>query len=167
MRTHREHVFTCENAKCEHKGEHKIGEAVKKIHKSLRIDAEDTKRVIALKRDGESENAAYGRVISAGLGALEDSKEAAEREGSNPAHGAREIADDASGALVEALQGHLSALTAEVETLKSQLEVKDSQIAALTRIADQSQTLHAVAEHKAIESSNSERRRWHLPWIRK
>lgn len=138
-----------------------------KVHKSLRIDAGDAERVVALREDGESLNATYGRVLSSGLNVLEASKKSAEQGDRNPTHDAREMTGNDSGALVESLQGHLSTLTAEIEMLRSQLEVKDSQIAALTRITDQSQALHAVAEHKALESRNPERGRWHWPWNRK
>ena len=56
----------------------------------------------------------------------------------------------------------MASLAAEADTLRSQLAVKDEQITALTRITEQSQTLHAVAERKALETTEAkaERRGW-------
>lgn len=130
-----------------------------RLHKSLRIDATDAERVRALMEDGESEAAAYGRVISAGLDALEGAQAAQESE---VAPDAREAAEPPSDALTEALRAHVASLAAEADTLRAQLAVKDEQITALTRITEQSQTLHAVAERKALETTEAkaERRGW-------
>lgn len=121
-----------------------------KVHKSLRVDEGDAERVRALMADGESESAAYGRVISAGLEALEASSTTMADDGGAED---RDRRDEPSEALTEALRAHVASLAAEVDTLRAQLDVKDGQIAALTRITDQSQTLHAVAERKALETS--------------
>lgn len=136
-----------------------------RVHKSLRIDATDAERVRALMADGESEAAAYGRVISAGLASLEGAAgEQTPVEGTE-APDAREGADGTSHDLVAALTAHVATLTAEVGTLRAQLEVKDGQISALTRITEQSQTLHAVAEHKALETAEAKAERRGL-WAR-
>lgn len=127
-----------------------------RVHKSLRIDATDAERVRALMADGESEAAAYGRVISAGLDALEavgGPETAAEDREAPDAH------DATCDALTESLRAHVATLAAEVDTLRAQLEVKDGQISALTRITEQSQTLHAVAEHKALETAEAKAER--------
>lgn len=130
-----------------------------RVHKSLRIDATDAERVRALMADGESEAAAYGRVISAGLDALGGAQAA---QGTEVAPDYHDDADGPSDALTEALRAHVASLAAEVDTLRAQLEVKDGQISALTRITEQSQTLHAVAERKALETTEAkaERRGW-------
>lgn len=130
-----------------------------RLHKSLRIDATDAERVRALMVDGESEAAAYGRVISAGLDALEGAQAAQDSEAAPDAH---EGTEGASDALTEALRAHVASLAAEADTLRAQLAVKDEQITALTRITEQSQTLHAVAERKALETTEAkaERRGW-------
>lgn len=127
-----------------------------RVHKSLRIDATDAERVRALMEDGESEAAAYGRVISAGLDALE----AVGGPGTAAEDGEAPDAHDAPcDALTESLRAHVATLAAEVDTLRAQLEVKDGQISALTRITEQSQTLHAVAEHKALETAEAKAER--------
>lgn len=123
-----------------------------RVHKSLRIDATDAERVRALMADGESEAAAYGRVISAGLASLGGAQAAQDTEVAPDYH---DDADGPSDALTEALRAHVASLAAEVDTLRAQLEVKDGQISALTRITEQSQTLHAVAEHKALETAEA------------
>ena len=130
-----------------------------RLHKSLRIDATDAERVRALMVDGESEAAAYGRVISAGLDALEGTQTAQDTEA---APDYRDDADGPSDALTDALRAHVASLAEEVDTLRAQLAVKDEQITALTRITEQSQTLHAVAERKALETTEAkaERRGW-------
>lgn len=127
-----------------------------RVHKSLRIDATDAERVRALMADGESEAAAYGRVISAGLDALEA---AGGPEADADGGEAPDARDAPSDALTESLRAHVATLAAEVDTLRAQLEVKDGQISALTRITEQSQTLHAVAEHKALETAEAKAER--------
>lgn len=133
-----------------------------KVHKSLRIDATDAERVRALMADGESEAAAYGRVIAAGLDVLEA---VGGHEAATDGAEAPDADEGPSDALTESLRAHVATLAAEVDTLRAQLEVKDGQISALTRITEQSQTLHAVAEHKALETAEAKAGRRGL-WAR-
>lgn len=126
---------------------------VARVHKSIRMEAETLRRARALMADGESESAALVRALEAGLDALE-AAQATEREG----HGT-EPTTIGGDALRDALEAHVATLAAEVDALRAQLEVKDGQISALTRITEQSQTLHAVAEHKSLESAEGKRKR--------
>lgn len=101
-----------------------------KVHKSLRIDEGLASRVSALAEDGESEAAAYSRVIEAGVDALSGE------------------ADARASSLAGALSDH-------IDSLKAQLAAKDEQIKALSALADQSQRLQAMAETKALEAGES------------
>lgn len=123
-----------------------------KVHKSLRIDAELAERVRRAVADGESESAAYCRLIAAGLEASEGPCEGDSAESGQDHAGGQDAAGEA---LTEALRAHIADLSAEVETLRGQLEVKDAQITSLTRITEQSQTLHAVSERKALETAEA------------
>lgn len=108
-----------------------------KVHESLRIDEAIASRVLALAKDGESKAATYGRIIAAGLDTL-DGAERAESQASTPTE--------------------LETLREYAQTLKAQLEIKDEQIATLTRITEQAQALHAfTTEAKAIEVPREER----------
>lgn len=133
-----------------------------RVHKSIRVESEALDRIRALMEEGETESAAIVRAIEAGLDALEAGGGAGEPTDAAEGRGTVEAGD---GRLVEALQAHVDTLAAEVDTLRGQLEakdaqisVKDGQIEALTRITEQSQTLHAVAERRAIESKDGKRR---------
>ena len=94
---------------------------MRRIHKSLRIDAADAERVRALMADGESEAAAYGRVISAGLEALEGAGDG------------------------DATASRASALASEVEGLRTRIEVRDRQIETLSCAASMSRKVLDVA----------------------
>ncbi len=107
-----------------------------KVHKSLRIDEALAGRVDAVKDDRESDSAAYSRIIEAGVSLLE--------AGGGDAQGAAPTDPNAGGAAVEAL-------AATVDVLTAQLAIKDEQIASLTRLTEQAQTLHAMQAAKAIE----------------
>lgn len=110
-----------------------------KVHKTLRFDEALAARVQASKSDGESDAAAYERIVVAGLDAL---------EGKHP--GGR---DPTTGE-------HLADLREEIATLRSQLDVKDAQIEALQGIAAQAQALHGAADvlhAKQLESRESKR----------
>ena len=118
-----------------------------KVHKTLRLMSETAERVRGLMADGESETAAYVRVIEAGLACLE----AVGNETRPP-----EEAESGGGAPDQG--GTMRALTQTIEALTAQLEIKDEQIRALTRITEESQTitkqaqtLHAVSESKTKE----------------
>lgn len=105
-----------------------------KLHKTLRIEEADAARVSALRAEGESEAAAYARIISAGLEALEG---AGSRE---------EAVTGDQGALVRSLSEHIDTLKAANEELSGQLSVKDSQIEALTAITKEAQTITQAAQ---------------------
>ena len=114
-----------------------------KVHESLRIDEGIAGRVLALSEEGESKAATYGRVLAAGLDALEGAR------GGEP----RTEHGEGQGAASE-----LETLRDYAATLKEQLKVKDEQIATLTRITEQAQTLHAyTTEARAIEAPREER----------
>lgn len=131
-----------------------------KVHKSLRVEADTAERVRALIRDGESEAAAYNRVLVAGLDAMEGTT------GRDPTGAGGAAADDGkqewpngtgSGEAMRAVSDSLAALTGQLSVMASQLEAKDEQIRALTELAGQSQTiakqaqaLHAVTEAKTL-----------------
>lgn len=136
-----------------------------KVHKSLRVEADTAERVRSLMRDGESEAAAYNRVLVAGLDAMEGTA------GRDPTETGGTAADDGeqagpgrdgtgwtgSGEAMRAVSDSLAALTGQLSVMASQLEAKDEQIRALTELAGQSQTiakqaqaLHAVTEAKAL-----------------
>lgn len=111
-----------------------------KVHKSLRIDAGTAERVRALVRDGESEAAAYNRVLVAGLDAMNGAADSGKTE--------QGVAEG---------DGAMHAVSETVAALREQLSVKDEQIRALTGLVEQSQTiakqsqqLHAMAEAKAL-----------------
>lgn len=118
-----------------------------KVHESLRIEEAIAERVKAQAKDGESKAATYGRVLSAGLEALEGDSEAKAQE---PEEQAARAAEEASAGEIEALRDY-------VETLKAQVEVKDRQIETLTRITEQAQTLHAFTERKNLEPPSDQR----------
>ncbi len=110
-----------------------------KVHKTLRFDEDLAARVQASKSDGESDAAAYERIVAAGLDALEG-----ERHG-----GGR---DPTTGE-------HLADLREEIATLRSQLDVKDRQIEALQGIAAQAQALHGAADVLHAKQLESRERR--------
>lgn len=115
-----------------------------KVHKSLRIDADTAERVRALVRDGESEASAYGRVLVAGLDAMEGKR----HDGAD---------GDSSGGRRHGDPEAMRAVSETIAALREQLAVKDEQIRSLTGLVEQSQTiatqaqaLHAVTEAKAL-----------------
>lgn len=114
-----------------------------RIHKSLRLEAGLADRVSALRASGESEAAAFARVIEAGVEVLE----------------ARPLEDDgdqdaqqSDAALVAALESHVSTLKEQLDAMARQLEKKDAQIETLARLTEQAQTLHALETAKALEA---------------
>lgn len=110
-----------------------------KVHKSLRLAEELDARVQAAKADGESDAAAYSRVIESGLDAL---------EGQPPGASAATATDaqDADRAATAALEGRIADLKDQIETLKDQLDKKDGQISALNAIATNAQALHGAED---------------------
>lgn len=107
-----------------------------RIHKTLRLDEDVAARVGALKEEGESEAAAYSRVICAGVEALE-----------TPARGE---GGGNQAALVSSLAEHIDTLREANEALRGQLRIKDAQIEALTGITQAAQALQGLA-HRQLE----------------
>lgn len=117
-----------------------------KVHKTARLDEGLAARVAqAAKEAGESESAAISRLIEAGLDACEG--------------GGGEAAPCDGGDVARALERNNEDLRGMVESLKAQLETKDAQIQALTKLTDQAQTLHAMEGAKALEDGESKKRR--------
>lgn len=112
-----------------------------KLHKTLRIEEADAARVSALRAEGESEAAAYARVISAGLDALEGGES---RE---------EAATGDQGALVRSLSEHIDTLKAANEELSAQITIKDRHIETLTDITKAAQTLEGLAHKQLADPS--------------
>lgn len=113
-----------------------------RVHKSLRLDADLAARVTSLRSDGESEGAAYSRIIEAGVAALEGEEPGRERPLENEA--------TAGGRVVAALESHVDTLKKQLDAMAAQLATKDAQIEALTRLTEQAQTLHAMDTAKAL-----------------
>lgn len=114
-----------------------------KVHKSLRLAEELDARVQAAKADGESDAAAYSRVIETGLAALEGQPgETTEPETAGKATDTQ----DADKAATAALEGRIADLKDQIETLKDQLDKKDGQISALNAIATNAQALHGAED---------------------
>lgn len=116
-----------------------------KLHKTLRIEEGTAARVDALKAEGESEAAAYTRVICAGLDALEAT-----------GSGGEAATDGDQAALVRSLTEHIDTLKATTEELSGQLRVKDSQIEALTAITQAAQALDGYGRKQLTEPSETE-----------
>ena len=98
-----------------------------KVSRTVRLDQADADRVSALKAEDESMNAAYVRVIHAGLESLEGDGRGAKDAGAGAT--AASSADD-SAALVEELRARVEDLRTQVDVLTLQLDRKDEQIAA-------------------------------------
>lgn len=125
-------------------GERVLSMVSNKVHKSLRLERETVDRVAAIMLDGESEAAAYARVIDAGLDVLEG-----RRSHAGTAAGIHE-GEDANGPQrgpqTATAGGEIVAiLMDEVRLLKDQLSIKDRQIEDLTRHIDNTHTLQALA----------------------
>lgn len=137
-----------------------------KVHKSVRLERSSLDRLHALMAEGESESAAFGRVMAAGLDALEGkgpagtaAQDATERA-STAEHEGEHTRDGALGA---ALGSSVDALRGQLGVMAAQLEAKDRQIEALTELARQSQAtaqqaqaLHAMTEARAIPAGTTE-----------
>lgn len=114
-----------------------------KVHKSIRIDAGLAGRVSALRDGDESDAATYSRVILAGVETL---------EGRPVEEDEAQVAPPSGDGVAEALRDHLETLKAQLSAATAQLATKDEQIAALTRLTEQAQTLHALESAKALEA---------------
>lgn len=140
-----------------------------KVHKSLRIEQALADRVRDAMAKGETETAAYARVIETGLDALEartkpDATEDAQEGTEEQAADEDRLTPDErrENGEIEVLRDYVATLKDANARLTEQLAVKDEQIAALTRITEQSQALHAITEHKgamALESETGKERR--------
>lgn len=108
-----------------------------KVHKSLRIDRPTAEAVTRLREDGESEAAAYCRVIAAGVASLEGGCEAG--------RGSETDAAGADAGTAAALEAHIESLKEEAGRMAAQLEAKDRQIEALSVIAAQAQATASKA----------------------
>lgn len=108
------------------------------IKKSLRIDQETADKVSSLKAEGESESAAYSRVISAGVAALEGNQQG----------GGNDEANDQSGAPNQA--EHISDLRAIINDLRGQVEAKDKQIDRLQELIAQAHRLHMTEQERVV-----------------
>ena len=113
-----------------------------KVHKTLRIEAELAERIDALKEAGESEAAAFTRILEAGAQTL---------EGGSPE--ATETAQ--GGELVASLQEHIDTLKAANEELSAQLSIKDRHIETLTDITKAAQALEGLA-HKQLAGGSED-----------
>lgn len=120
----------------EHKastGEHAPGTA--RVHKSLRIPADVAAQVKACARPGESESAAYVRLVVAGLAAQQ----------ANTSASTGEHKSEHKASTTEHTGGHDRDAT--VAALVDQLKVKDEQIATLQRIVERDQLMRAAQGH--------------------
>lgn len=114
-----------------------------KVSKTFRLDSSTVDRVAAHKIEGESDSAAYARILEAGLDALdgmdpptyEVPTDAADEHGAGAARAPSPGASGASGDAAvlssserDALNAHIATLEEENERLWKQLEAKDQQI---------------------------------------
>lgn len=116
-----------------------------KVHVSLRLDGALAERVANLAAEGESTTAAYARVIEAGIRSIGD-QDGMETE---------QPAGDGAAA-VAFLQAHIRTLQETNDVYKSQLEMKDDQIRALSVLAGQAQELQSRTAAKAMEAGDGE-----------
>lgn len=119
-----------------------------KVHKSLRLDDSIADRVKESMLEGETETAAYARVIRAGLDAIDGNDER----------------DNASSD-VSVLHDHIETLKTVNAELLRQIEVKDAQIESMTEITKAAQTLHAMNETKALEAADGKKRGRFRSWL--
>lgn len=125
--------------------ERRVGR-VGKIHKSLRLDESIADRVKGSMLEGETETAAYIRMIEAGLDAV---------GGGDGTTWHNDGAKD-----VSALRDHMETLKAVNAELLEQLKIKDAQIESMTEITRAAQTLHAMGNaHKLIDEPEADRKK--------
>lgn len=125
-----------------------------KVHVSLRIDSALAEQVANLAAEGESATATYARVIEAGIRSMGD-QGGMETE--------RPAGDGA--AAIAFLQAHIRTLQETNGVYKSQLEMKDDQIRALSVLAGQAQELQGRTA-KAIDTGDTETRSKRGWWSR-
>ncbi len=128
-----------------------------RVQKSLRFDSDLAAAVSSLSREGESEAATYGRVLAAGVEALK----AGDQDGME----AERPAGD-SAAAIAFLQAHIKTLQETNDVYRSQLEMKDDQIRALSVLAGQAQELQGRTAAKAIDTGDTETRSKRGWWSR-
>lgn len=127
-----------------------------RVQKSLRFDSDLAAAVSSLSREGESEAATYGRVLAAGVEALK----AGDQDGMETE---RPAGDGA--AAIAFLQAHVTTLQETNDVYRSQLEMKDDQIRALSVLAGQAQELQGRTA-KAIDTGDTETRSKRGWWSR-
>jgi hypothetical protein len=139
-----------------------------KVHKTLRLEGSLDDAVRGLKREGESDNAAYARVLQAGVAALladvsastdvsthEHKSEHTSTCGNAPATSDVSTHEHTQKALVAALQAHIGALESESADLRARLDLAQEheremadalaqQAATASRLAEQAQMLQAA-----------------------
>ena len=125
-----------------------------KVHKTLRLESSLDDAVRGLKREGESDNAAYARVLQAGVAALL-ADVSASTDVSTHEHKSEHTDEHTQKALVAALQAHIGALESESADLRSRLDLAQEheremadalaqQAATASRLAEQAQMLQAA-----------------------
>ena len=138
-----------------------------KVHKSIRLEAEQIERINSQRGDGETQAAAIARLLSEALDAAErahsehtheHTKESTASTHEHTAiyteiypeeHTRAHKTGDAStqeSTHEHTLKEHIETLQAANRTLTEQLEAKDRQIESLTKLADQAQQLAAIAQ---------------------
>ena len=150
----------------EHNRTHREGGNVGKVHKSLRIEESLEARAQALKAEGESDATAYGRIIEAGLDALEG--RAQEQTQGGEAAACKEENPSSLQAVVDVQAAHIADLQTRLAKADEQLATKDGQIKALEGITQAAQQLHGASDviHvKQLESTEAKKQgRWARAW---
>ena len=137
-----------------------------KVHKSLRLDESLDERAQALKAEGESDATAYGRIIEAGLDALEgrDGQPAQDSDGEEVAaqgEAAQTGQAQSLQAVVDAQRAHIADLQTRLAKADEQLAAKDSHLEALEAITKAAQSLHAMNTKQITDGSEGRfRRAW-------
>lgn len=142
-----------------------------KVHKSIRLEAEQIERINSQRAEGETQAAAIARLLSEALDAAERAhsehthEHTKESTASTQEHTAiyteiypeehtraHKTGDTSTQESTHehtaehTLKEHIESLQAANRTLTEQLEAKDRQIESLTKLADQAQQLAAIAQ---------------------
>lgn len=120
-----------------------------KVHKSLRIEEELAQRVANAKRPDEAEAAAYNRVLTAGLEAIEGHHQkqasAAQEAPQKPTEAANEAVIKAKDETISLLKKQLEEAT---KLAAQQLADANQRTQEALTVASQAQQLHALATGK-------------------
>lgn len=116
------------------------------VHETLRVRQDLADRVAEHKAAGESKNAAYNRIIEAGLDALDGIEPPSYEPPEDDADGMASAADDAD--LVAELRARVADLTEERDWLRSQVEVRDQQLTQAQQQVSQAQQTTALATRR-------------------